>query len=122
MDNNNIPEEDYKKLYIAFINAISSSEEIKAIVEDLKKREQINSVSMFALIIKLEELLKGSALSAKTNLPLKQRSEAGKYLKAALEGEYIDGEKLSPNEIAFEEFCRNDFDEDKWLKENRLKF
>ena len=122
MDNGHIPEEDYRNLYLAFVNAISNSKEIRAIIEDLKERNKINSISMFALIVKLDELLNNSYLPPRTNHPAIQKKESGKHLKEAVEREFIDGEKLSPNEAAFEEFCRKNFDEEKWLKENRLKF
>ena len=122
MDNGQIPEEDYRKLYGAFVNAIGNSKEIRAIIENLRERNKINSISMFALIVKLEELLDSSSLPAKTNLPAVKKKEKTKCLNETAEGEYIDGEKLTPNEIAFEEFCRKNFDEEKWLKENRLKF
>tara|TARA_B100000315_G_scaffold28113_1_gene23931 strand:+ start:21168 stop:21536 length:369 start_codon:yes stop_codon:yes gene_type:complete len=122
MDNGQIPEEDYRKLYGAFVNAIGNSKEIRAIIENLRERNKINSISMFALIVKLEELLDSSSLPAKTNLPAVKKKEKTKCLNETAEGEYIDGEKLTPNEIAFEEFCRKNFDEEKWLIENRIKF
>ena len=122
MDNGHIPEEDYRNLYLAFVNAISNSKEIRAIIEDLKERNKINSISMFALIVKLDELLNNSYLPPRTNHPAIQKKESGKHLKEAVGREFIDGEKLSPNEATFEEFCRKNFDEEKWLKENRLKF
>lgn len=122
MDNGQIPEEDYRKLYSAFVNAIGNSKEIRTIIENLREKNKINSISMFALIVKLEELLDSSSVPAKTNLSAIKKKERTKCLNEAAEGEYIDGEKLSPNEIAFEEFCRKNFDEEKWLKENRIKF
>ena len=122
MDNGQIPDEDYRKLYGAFVNAIGNSKEIRAIIENLRERNKINSISMFALIVKLEELLDSSSLPAKTNLPAVKKKEKTKCLNETAEGEYIDGEKLTPNEIAFEEFCRKNFDEEKWLIENRIKF
>ena len=122
MDNGQIPEEDYRKLYGAFVNAIRNSKEIREIIEDLRKRNKINAISMFALIVKLEELLCGSSLPAKRNVHAVHKKKRGNCLMEAMEGEYIDGEKLSTNEIAFEEFCRKSFDEEKWLKENRIKF
>ncbi len=122
MDNGQIPEEDYRKLYDAFVHAIGNSKEIRAIIENLRKKNKINSISMFALIVKLDQLLGSYSLSAKTNLSAIKKKERTKCLNEAAEGECIDGEKLSPNEIAFEEFCRKNFDEEKWLKENRIKF
>ena len=122
MDNGQIPEEDYRKLYGAFVNAIGNSKEIRAIIENLREKNKINSLSMFALIVKLEELSGSSSVPAKTNLSAIKKKERTKCLNEAAEGEYIDGEKLSPNEIAFEEFCRKNFDEAKWLKENRIKY
>ena len=121
MDNGKIPEKDYRKLYSAFVNAISNSEEIREIIEDLKERNKLNSISIFALIVKLEELLNSSSLPEKENLPETEKEEERKVKKAVNE-EYIDGEKLSLNEKAFETYCRKKFDEQKWLKENRLKF
>tara|TARA_Y100000294_G_C8452328_1_gene295187 strand:- start:11 stop:379 length:369 start_codon:yes stop_codon:yes gene_type:complete len=122
MDNGQIPEEDYRKLYDAFVHAIGSSTEIRSIIENLRERNKINSISMFALIVKLEELLGASSLPAKTNHSVIKKKETTKCVNEALEGEYIDGEKLSPSEIAFEEFCRKNFDEAKWMKENKIKF
>ena len=34
----------------------------------------------------------------------------------------IDGRKLSPNEIKFQEYIENNFDEESWLKMKRLDF
>lgn len=118
MSENKIPEEDFKKLYNAIANAIFNSEEIKPIVQDLKERNKINSMSVFALFIRLNELTANLSLPAKASI---QRKE-GKNLRDIEKGQFIDGEMLTKNEIAFEEFCRENFDEEKWLEENKIKY
>lgn len=35
---------------------------------------------------------------------------------------YLDGKKLSPQEVYFEEYYISKFDEEKWLRENRIEF
>ncbi len=35
---------------------------------------------------------------------------------------FLDGVKLTPNEVAFEEFCIDKFDENRWLEKNYLSY
>ena len=53
-----------------------------------------------------------------TEKPKKKTRRSKK--KAAEPTQFIDGEKLSKNEIEFEEFISEHFDTEKWLKKNGL--
>lgn len=121
MNKGQVPDKDFKKLYDAVVNSIFNSKDVQRIIQDLKEKEKITSVSIFALIIKLEELLNNAASPKKSHSSSGQAKKEIKNLKSKGTGEFIDGKELSSKEIAFEEFCRKSFDEGEWLKTNKLK-
>lgn len=124
MNKGHIPDKDFKKLYDAIVNSIVNSDEVQKIIFDLKEKNKINSISIIALIMRLEELLTNSTLplKAQKTVSVPNKKEEVKRLKKSSTGVYIDGTELTKNQIEFEEFCRQNFDEINWLKENRIRF
>ena len=52
----------------------------------------------------------------------KKRAKRSRKRSPKDQAQFIDGQKLSKNEIAFEKFFRERFNNDQWLKKNGLEF
>lgn len=120
MSENKFPDEDIEKLHAAIINAIFKSDEVRPIVQALKDRNKINSGSIFALLFKPQELTNNHLLPAKAkSLSEPEKNRCSVETKGT--GQFVDGKELTQNEILFEKFCGDRFDEEKWIAENRIK-
>ncbi|MBI4378043.1 MAG: hypothetical protein HY578_02985 [Nitrospinae bacterium] len=109
MEFNNCPEEEIEKLSKAIVNAIINSKEVSNILSRLIKNNAIVNKGFMVLIVKLQTLAELANSAEKTSNG-KKRSKK-KNIK-----QYIDGRELTPNEIAFLEFCAKSFNEKEWLK------
>ncbi len=111
---------DYEKLSKAITEAVLSSPKIKKIVSEIQQRDDICPQSFMVLVLKLQSLTDGFDVEVE-EAPEKPKKKARRTKKkAAEEAQYIDGEKLSKKEIAFEEFINERFDPEEWLKKNGL--
>lgn len=126
MFTNNLPEEELKRLTDVITDAIIKSNEAKALLADMYKRGLIDSsiVMLLALNIQNIDTIKietdcRAAVQTNTNnsnLPVVKTIN-----KSDIENQYIDGQRLSKNEIDFYERCAEHFDEDRWLKNLGIK-
>ena len=111
---------EYEKLSKAITEAVLSSLKVKKIVSEIQQRDDICPQSFMVLVLKLQSLTEGFEVEVEeaTEKPKKKTRRSKK--KAAEPTQYIDGEKLSKNEIAFEELISERFDTEEWLKKNGL--
>jgi len=119
-DSNSEP--NFEKLSKAITEAVMSSNKVKKVMSEMQKTEKICPQSFMVLVLKMQ------ALSEAMDTELEHEPEAfeeppvKKKKKSSKKSQYIDGKKLSPNEIKFQEFRDKDFDSDDWLRENGLIF
>ncbi len=109
-------DEDYEKLSKAITEAVLSSSKVKKVVSEIQQRDDICPQSFMVLVLKLQSLTEGFDVEVE-EAPEKPKKKARRTKKkTAGEGQYIDGAKLSKKEIEFEEFIKERFDQEEWLK------
>jgi len=113
---------DYEKLSKAITEAVLSSSKVKKIVAEIQQRDDICPQSFMVLVLKLQTLTEGFDVEIEeaSEKPKKKTRRAKKKLTE--EAQFIDGEKLSQNEIKFEEFISERFNQEDWLRNNGLIF
>jgi len=110
MNSDKMPKE-FKELSKAISNAIANSKSVMKIINKLHKKDQICYDSFLVLVMRMQllnDLKKKDSAFHEKELPLPQFP-----LDTS---QYIDGEKLTPSELAFQEYCAKIFDEKTWLK------
>ncbi|MEE9258671.1 MAG: hypothetical protein V3U37_03925 [Nitrospinaceae bacterium] len=123
-------DKEYEELNDAILKAIISSDEVKQLLMDFRKKNLIDDLAVLNLILSLEELCE--LMSAKAPAPDtykvepspddKPSKKLGSARLSKTEDKYsIDGKVLSDNEIKFEEFYRKKFDEGEWLKKAKIR-
>ncbi|NIQ01361.1 MAG: hypothetical protein GWM98_13970 [Nitrospinaceae bacterium] len=112
---------DYEKLSKAITEAVLSSPKVRKMVEEIQERDDICPQSFMVLVLKLESLTEGLSEVEETSEKPKKKSRRSKK-ETADPAQYIDGKKLSVQEIEFEEFKSKRFDAEAWLKKNGLIF
>jgi len=126
MDNSK-RENELKELSQAIVEALTHNEEVMAMLSDLKDRNVIDSTTLLGLALKISDLLEISGMAftheevarqVKHELSGKVEEKVAKNVTTAPERrlEKIDGRTLSKNEIAFQEWANQRFDEKEWLK------
>ncbi len=111
---------DYEKLSKAITEAILSSPKVKKIVSEIQQRDDICPQSFMVLVLKLQSLTEGFEVEVEEAPEKPKKKTRRSKKKAAEQTQYIDGEKLSKNEIEFEELISERFDTEEWLKKNGL--
>ena len=116
-------ERSFEKLSNAITEAVMTSPEVKKIVAEIQKDDNICPKSFMVLVLKMEVLTDSLELEVEEELmeerpaPKKRRSK-----KSSRKPQFIDGQELSKKEIEFQEFSNRKFDDDEWLKNNGLIF
>jgi hypothetical protein len=116
-------ERSFEKLSKAITEAVMTSPEVKKIVAEIQKDDNICPKSFMVLVLKMEVLTDSLELEVEEELkeerpaPKKRRSK-----KSSRKPQFIDGQELSKKEIEFQEFSNKKFDDDEWLKNNGLIF
>lgn len=108
------PEEEYHQLFQALVRAIMSSKELGPLLEDLMSKGLFGPSDLLVITLRAPRR-KGSVGLSLGHMRDEEEGDNEEELP-----QYIDGEELSPLEKAFEEYCAVQFDEARWLKENRL--
>ena len=111
---------DYEKLSKAITEAVLSSPKVKKIVSEIQKRDEICPQSFMVLVLKLQSLTEGFEVEVEEAPEKTKKKPRRSKKKTAEEAQYIDGERLSKKEIEFEEFIKERFDAEEWLKKNGL--
>ncbi len=111
---------DYEKLSKAITEAVLSSLKVKKVISEIQQRDHICPQSFMVLVLKLQSLTEGFEVEVE-EAPEKPKKKSRRTKKKAVEeAQFIDGEKLSKNEIEFEELISERFDTEEWLKKNGL--
>ena len=120
----NTAERDFEKLSRAITEAVMRSEKVRKLVEEIQKKENICPQSFMVLVLSMQSLSGAMGnMSAQEELdPEKKPPKRPRKKKAAENGQFIDGQKLSKNEIAFQEFINDRFDADEWFKRHGIVF
>ncbi|TDJ53556.1 MAG: hypothetical protein E2O43_01135 [Nitrospina sp.] len=111
---------DYEKLSKAITEAVLSSPKVKKIVSEIQQRDHICPQSFMVLVLKLQSLTEGFEVEVDEAPEKPKKKTRRSKKKIAEQTQYIDGEKLSKNEIEFEELISERFDTEEWLKKNGL--
>jgi len=111
---------DYEKLSKAITEAVLSSPKVKKIVSEIQQRDHICPQSFMVLVLKLQSLTEGFEVEVEEAPEKPKKKTRRSKKKIAEQTQYIDGEKLSKNEIEFEELISERFDTEEWLKKNGL--
>ena len=125
MSDSNDSERDFERLSRAITEAVMRSEKVRRIVDDIQKKENICPQSFMVLVLSMQSLSGAMDQSAPTQEEESAEKKPPKRVrkKKTAEGEqYIDGRKLTKNEIAFQEFINERFDADEWFKRHGISF
>ncbi len=120
MSHSSDQDRDYEKLSKAITEAVLSSLKVKKIVSEIQQRDDICPQSFMVLVLKLQSLTEGFDVEVEEAPEKPKKKIRRSKKKAAEKTQFIDGEKLSKNEIEFEEFNSERFDTEEWLKKNGL--
>ena len=116
------PEQDFEKLSKAITEAVMTSLKVRKIVEEIQKKTSICPKSFMVLVLKMEVLADALELDIEETPVEKKKPKRSRKKSTKNPPQQIDGKKLTANEIAFEEYARERFNAEKWLKENSLIF
>lgn len=112
------PEAEYEKLLQALARAILASDELGPLLENLMSRGLFGPADLLIITLQApnERGKFGLSLGHMKDEPDEEKASDSDELAPYL----IDGKRLSPQEIAFEEYYSSKFDEAFWLKKNQL--
>ena len=131
------PGPQYEQLSQAIIHAILSSNEVQSRVADLQSKGGLDSEDIIALALRFPEQ---GGLEAKVEVMRRSAEEDGELdideeMAADLEedpsspepgpkgGYWVSSKRtLSPNEVAFEEYLQDRFNDESWMREVRVRF
>lgn len=106
---------EFEGLYRAIMRSITNSKEVREIIDRIYQLGLAKPGLLLNLSTNVRELIEqmsnGSARTAGSN---------GKNYKKTRQ--MIDGRELTPNEVEFESYFSERFDEEKWLRANGLKY
>ena len=122
MSHSHDSEPEFEKLSKAITEAVMTSEKVRRVVEEIQKKDEICPQSFMVLVLKMQVLTESLELEIDDNTVEKPATKKPKRKKAAKKPQYIDGQKLSQDEINFEEFRNKEFNTEGWLKDNGLTF
>jgi hypothetical protein len=122
MSHSHDSESEFEKLSKVITEAVMTSEKVRRVVEEIQKKDEICPQSFMVLVLKMQVLTESLELEINDNIEEKPATKKPKRKKAAKKPQYIDGQKLSQDEIDFEEFRNKEFNTEDWLKDNGLSF
>jgi hypothetical protein len=131
---------EFEQLNEAVLKAILSSKDVENVLQDFKSKNLINEMAVVNLILSLEDLssLIFSESAEKSNhtldalnqkQPLRNHKTENKTIDSRNNqvssslGSYdlVDGKNLSRNEILFEKYYQERFNEKQWLQQSKIK-
>jgi hypothetical protein len=135
-------EKDKKKrlaehLWTEINKAILKSSDVQFSIKKLEKLQLLDYVSEFNLVLEVDKLIESilkqkSEKEANTSSILEElqihtehendaeENESPSFSSSSLQ--WVDGKTLSENEILFEEYFNQHFDEKHWLKKAKIRF
>lgn len=133
MSEANSPERDFEKLSKAITEAVMTSSKVRKIVAEIQKNDEVCAQSFMVLVLRLSTLtenlesetreeaeIEGDTLEETAEEKPKKKPARKTKKKTENPSQFIDGEKLTRREQDFHEFVNRDFDQDDWLKKNKL--
>ena len=133
-------DKEFEQLNEAVLKAILSSKDVEKVLQDFKSKNLINEMAVVNLILSLEDLssLIFSESAEKSNhtldtlnqkQPLRNHKKENKTIDSRKNqvsnslGSYdlVDGGNLSRNEILFEKYYQERFNEKQWLQQSKIK-
>jgi len=121
MNHSHDSEPNFEKLSKAITEAVMTSGKVRKIVDEIQKNDDICPQSFMVLVLKMQVLTESLELNIEQDdtfeKPVTPKTTKKKNPKKP---QYIDGRKLSKHELDFEEYRREQFDSENWLKKNRL--
>lgn len=122
MDESSGSDQKFEELSKAIAEAVMNSKKVKKVVAEIQKKEKICPQSFMVLVLKMQVLADSLDLDIEDPAVEKKRTKRTRKKPSKEQGQYIDGQKLSKNEIAFENYFSERFDAGQWLKKNGLEF
>ncbi len=116
-------DEKLKELSDAIVKAMTNDDEVMSLLDALKANKMIENGTLLGMAIKVSELLEIAdiALAKGKNEPLDNGQVVRHMQEAVMQSindrDIIDGHDLSENEVAFQEWAIERFDEKEWLKD-----
>tara|TARA_B100000686_G_C16805020_1_gene989287 strand:+ start:812 stop:1180 length:369 start_codon:yes stop_codon:yes gene_type:complete len=120
MNESNSSNRDFEKLSKAITEAVMSSGKVKKIVEEISKKASICPQSFMVLVLKMEVLADAFELDIEEASVETKKPKRGRKKPDKSRSQQIDGRSLTPNELAFEEYVNQRFDDKEWLRKNGL--
>ncbi|MGY8762858.1 MAG: hypothetical protein ACKVLF_06645 [Nitrospinaceae bacterium] len=133
-------DKEFDQLNEAVLKAILSSKDVEKVLRDFKSKDLINEMAVVNLILSLEDLssLIFSESAEKSNhaldtlnqkQPLKNDKIENKTINSKKNQvscslnsyDLVDGKNLSCNEILFEKYYQERFNEKQWLQQSKIK-
>jgi len=113
---------EFERLSKAITDAVMTSEKVKKIVAEIQKKEKICPQSFMVLVLKMQVLTESLEMEVEEEFLENPPQKKGGRKKPRDLPQYIDGNRLSKKEIEFQEFSKEKFDMEDWLKKNGLIF
>ena len=133
-------DKEFDQLNEAVLKAILSSKDVEKVLRDFKSKDLINEMAVVNLILSLEDLssLIFSESTEQSNHALdtlnqKQPQKNDKIENKTINSkknqvscslnsyDLVDGKNLSCNEILFEKYYQERFNEKQWLQQSKIK-
>ena len=126
-------------LWTEINKAILKSPDVQFSIKKLDKLQLLDYVSEFNLVLEVDKLIEGilkqedeeknNTASILEELPMRNEGENDREENEALgcssnlsSLQWVDGKTLSTNEILFEEYFNQRFDEKHWMKKAKIRF
>ncbi len=129
MDSDAFLDQEYENLNDAILQAIVASTEVQNILARFKKLNQMDDKAVLNLFLSLDELYQ--MINEKSSDPATYKLEPNTTSEQPIKQEkksspeetsIIDGETLTNNEVLFEKFYQDKFDENSWMEKARVRF
>ena len=133
MGSDELFEKEYENLNDAILKAIVSSTEVQESLIKLKEQKEINDVAVLNLFLSLDELYEMISEKGNKNTCFYKsepmESNTSKYdentqkqlTPLGTNENFIDGKPLTLNEMMFENFCQEKFNEEAWKNKARIR-
>ena len=133
-------DKEFDQLNEAVLKAILSSKDVEKVLRDFKSKNLINEMAVVNLVLSLEDLssLIFSESAEKSNHALDSLNHKQPLINDKIENktinskknqvscslnsyDLVDGKNLSRNEILFEKYYQERFNEKQWLQQSKIK-
>ena len=128
MKSDDFLDQEYENLNNAILRAIVASEDVQAILSWFKKQNYMDENAVLNLFLSIKEL--HQMTNDKPSEPVLYKMEPRSTEKSVRNEEIpylgtetiIDGKMLTSNEVLFEKFYQESFNEFNWMKKARVRY